>query len=252
MKRILYDKKNSIKKYTFLDLNKVYNSSEHEKISKLELEENKLKNKENLIKYSLNRNLRNKFPAFLLLLDRINKKNYCNILSLGSGLTDIEYFLYLSLNKNNTIIASEFNRYFIEKSNDFFPEFKTIEFDLFKDSLLEKNYNFDLVYSFGSFCVMDDIQFVRLLKDIKNSGVQEIIDFHAGFMTKQEVYKVLIKELFSKFTNFLNKDTDIFKGKFYGFRRDKKELFKIYRQSGWNPVKEIKNIGGYKVAFILN
>ena len=67
MKRILYDKKNSIKKYTFLDLNKVYNSSEHEKISKLELEENKLKNKENLIKYSLNRNLRNKFPAFLLL-----------------------------------------------------------------------------------------------------------------------------------------------------------------------------------------
>ncbi len=253
MKIKIYTKTKNIKNLDNIPTETVYTSEEHESISKIELNDNILKNKSSLLEHSLTKNLKNKFQAFSFLVDRINKKKFDSILSLGSGLTDIEYFLYLSLSKNKKIIASEFDRNFIKKSNEFFPEFETIEFDLFKDSLLELNQDFDLVYSFGSFYVMDDIQFIRLLKDIRSSGVKEIIDFHSGFMTQREYLKNLIKPFISTFTNLLaKKEKGIYPGKHYGFSRNKNELISLYRQSGWNPVKEIKNLGVHKVAFVLN
>ena len=252
MKKRIYTLSHNLKNLSEIPSETIFTSDEHSKISELELKDNILSSKHNLIEYSLTRNLRSKFQSLSFLVDRIKEKNYNNILSLGSGYSDLEYFLYLSLNKDKKIISSEFDRFFVEKSNQFFPEFETIQFDFVNDSLYKINKKIDLVFSFGSFYIMDDKEFIRLLKDIKSSGVKEIIDFHAGFMTKKIHLKNIIYPYYSIFKNLFNKEEKRFKGKFHGFSRSRNELINLYKKSGWTPVKEINNCDNYKFTCILN
>ena len=252
MKKKLYTLSHNLKNLREIPSETIFTSDEHSKISELELKDNELKNKNNLIEYSLTKNIRSKTQALFFLVDRIKEKNYNQIFSLGSGLSDLEYFLYLSLNKNVEIICSDFDQFFVEKSNQFFPEFETIQFDFFNDSLNKINKKIDLAFSFGSFYVMDDNEFIRLFKDIKSSGVREIIDFHAGYMTKKMYLRNLIYPYYSFFKNLFDKEEKTFKGKFHGFSRSRNELINLYKKSGWTPVKEINNLGNYKYTCILN
>ena len=122
--------------------NKRFSSEEHTIISEKEYQKSILKNKENLINWSLNINLNRKRHSFFYLIDRINERNYNNILSLGSGFSDLEYFLYLALEKKRKIVSSEFDEFYIKKSNEFFPDFETIKFDLHKDNFENLRYRF--------------------------------------------------------------------------------------------------------------
>ena len=197
MKKRLYTLSHNLKNLRDIPSETIFTSDEHSTISELELKENILKSKSNLLEYSLTKNLRSKFQSLFFLVDRIKEKNHKHILSLGSGLSDLEYFLHLSLNKEIEIISSDFDKFYVGKSNELFPEFETIQYDFVKDSLYKINKKIDLVFSFGSFYVMDDKEFIRLFKDIKSSGVKEIIDFHAGFMTKKMYLRYIIYPYYS-------------------------------------------------------
>tara|TARA_Y100000589_G_scaffold207935_1_gene196089 strand:- start:1007 stop:1765 length:759 start_codon:yes stop_codon:yes gene_type:complete len=250
-----------IKSYTNLDFNdlnnnssseQIFNSDERSKLSELEFKKKSIHSRKELIKISLKKNFKKKFKPFQFLIDRISEKNYNNILSLGSGSGDIEYFLSLTLNKDQKLYAAEFDKYLVRKATEFFPEFTTFEFDFFKDSFQNINQKFDLVYSFGSFYVMDNDQFIKLLKNIKASGVKEIIDFHAGYMTRKEKIKHIFKTLISIFQRPNSKPIDSLSQKFHGYIRDRSELIKIYKKAGWEPIEEIRNYGIYKFICILN
>ena len=252
MKKKIYTRSHNPENLREIPSETIFTSDEHSKISELELKDTILENRNKLLEYCLKKNLRTKFQPLSFLVDRIEEKNYSRVLSLGSGLSDLEYFLYLSLDKDKEILSSEFDRYFVEKSNEFFPEFETIEFDFFNDSLDSINKKIDLVFCFGSFYVMDDLQFIRLLKDIKAAGVKEIIDFHAGFMTKSAYLKNIIRPSYSTFKKLFIKEEETCKGKFHGFSRSRNELINLYKKSGWIPVKEINDLGAYKFTCVLN
>lgn len=248
MKRIFTNKHESTNS---LNNKERFSSYEHAQLTETELGNSILKNKKRLIQYSLTKNLEEKISNLSFLIKRINKKNYKKILSLGSGYSDLEYFLNLALDEDKELISSDFDEYIVEKANLFFPDFRTIQFDFFKDSLSNLDEDFELVFSFGAFYVMDDIEFIRLFKDIKSSGVKEIIDFHAGFMTNSSYLKYILKSIYSFVSNFLPIKR-IKKGKFHGYMRNRKDLLRLYKLSGWTPINEIRNYGDYKYTCILN
>ena len=230
----------------------IFNSQEHADISELKYKDKSLNSREKVIQDSLNNNLRKKFKPLQFLTDRIEEKNYKNILSLGCGIGDIEYFLYLSLDNNKNLYAGEFDSYLVKKSNQFFPEYKTFEFDFYKDSFKDLNYKFDIVFAFGAFYVMDDDNFIQLLKDIKSSGVKEIIDFHAGYIKKIDKLNYLRKDFLKIFNFFNSDDNTLLNKKFHGFARDSDELIRLYNKAGWDSINVVRNNGIYKFTAILN
>lgn len=236
MKIKLYTKSHPIellKKYS--NNNEIFTAKEHSKI----VEEGSgeiFKSKSKLLESYLSNDIE-KISSIKILIDRIKKKNYKVVASLGSGPSVLEYFLYLSIPKNKQIISSDFDTFTVRKSNEFFPEFKTIEFDFFRDTIKKFDTQIDMVFFFGSSYVMDDNQFIKLLKDIKSHGIKEIVDFHVGCMK----YKDPIIHVLKTLKNFVIPNKDKFKGKFHGYLRNKGHIKKLIKEAGWFVSSEIKN-----------
>jgi len=251
MKKKLYTLSHNIENLNKLDQKTVFSSEEHSLISERELKDSLLLSKDKLIEHSINDNWKLKYLALHEAINRIKEKGFKKIISFGSGFSDLEYFLYLGLDKNIEIVSSDFDTFLVKKSNEFFPEFKTIRFDFFNDSISSLNEKFDLAIFFGSAYVMDDLEFIRLFKDIKKSGVLEIIDFHAGYMTRVEHFKNYIRPAYHFLKNFFYHQ-DKYLGKFHGYSRSKNELIKLYNQSGWKTHKIIWDRSCYKFSCILD
>ena len=251
MKKKLFTLSHKESNLKILDQKKVFSAGEHALISESELQDSILSDKNKLIEYSFNQNLNLKYFALREAINRINEKGYKKVLSLGSGMSDLEYFLYLGLSKYIKIVRSDFDTYFVKKANEFFPEFKTIKFDFFHDSISSLNENFDIAIFFGSAYVMDDLEFIRLFQDLKDGGFKEIIDFHAGYMPKVEHFKNYLRPTYRFLKNlFFNQKK--YAGKFHGYWRSENELIKLYRLAGWKSHKIIRNKGCYKFTCILN
>ena len=69
MKKKLYTLSHNLKNLREIPSETIFTSDEHSKISELELKDNKLKNKNNLIEYSLTNNIRFKSQALFFLVD---------------------------------------------------------------------------------------------------------------------------------------------------------------------------------------
>ena len=65
------------------------------------------------------------------------------------------------------------------------------------------------------------------------------------------IYSQILKSIYFTISNFLP-FKQINKGKFHGYMRNRKDLLKIYKLSGWTPIKEIRNYGDYEYTCILN
>ena len=72
----------------------------------------------------------------------------------------------------------------MKNAKQLFPEISTHVYDFTRDSLSsmikKAQAPFDIGVAFGGFYVMDDEVFIEVLRSFKESGVQEIIDFHSG------------------------------------------------------------------------
>ncbi|MAX49387.1 MAG: hypothetical protein CMD75_00960 [Gammaproteobacteria bacterium] len=250
MKRRLYTKSYDINELTKLDSEKLFTAKESEELIEIELGRSVFRSKESVLEYYLPKCF-SKFEALEFLKNRIEEEKYQNIISFGSGSSVLEYLLYLSLSKDKNIVSSEFNNFYVEKSNEFFPEFLTIQFDFTKDTLSKVDTNFDIAVFFCSSYVMDDDEFINFFKHLKSEGVKEIIDFDSAFMTKTTQFKNAIRPIIEVAKKFKSTTSDNFEGKFHGYSRSRKELLNLYKESGWLVKKEL-TLGVYKFCAVLN
>jgi hypothetical protein len=260
MKRKLYTKSHDLGLLKDIDNDGgIFTAAEHSYISKKE-NEKYTKSKESLLHHYLSLNAKMKFSALGFVIDYINASGFQNVLSMGAGECVLEYLLRLGLPGPATVTATDFDSFFIEKANEFFPSIFSIRFDFFQDDVkdLQKKtgIDFDISIFFGSSYVMDDLEFIKLFNDLREIRVKRIKDFHAGYIDWQTYILNqltplknfdLIRKLFGKAP--LGKDG--YRGKFHGYGRSRGELRKLYKLAGLRLRQELK-IGTYKYVAICS
>tara|TARA_Y100000590_G_C15611904_1_gene974151 strand:+ start:342 stop:947 length:606 start_codon:yes stop_codon:yes gene_type:complete len=178
---------------------KRFSSKEHSALTEIELKDNILKSKSNLLKHWFHSE-KNKLDSLTYLIKYIKENSLNNILSLGSGTCVFEYLLKKSLPETYKVTATDFDSFYIEKGKEFFPELKIYNFDFFdgsfKEFFGELNEEYDLVYFLGSSYVMDYREFLNLLTSIKEFNVKKVIDFHAGYISFLESIKYKKNDFF--------------------------------------------------------
>ena len=117
--------------------------------------------------------------------------------------------------------------------------------------LVNFSLNYDLIYFSRSLYVLDDQEFVILLKAIKKAGVKEIIDLHGGIQKKSDPLRIIIKDSVKLFFRPFNFEIRK-KGKFHGYSRSEKDLIALYEKSGWNVSQKIENYKNQEILFVLN
>jgi hypothetical protein len=199
----------------------------------------------------------NKLAALGFLIEHIYNNEFLNILSLGSGPCVLEYLLKCSLPVDAQVVAMDYTAFFIEKAQKLLTNIKAIEFDFFNDDLFKFNdklkINFDMAVFFGSAYVMDDLQFVHLIKNLKEIGVEQIIDFHAGYMNWKAIIGYLLEPLRKMaITRKLLRRPPLHNqiGKFHGYSRSRGELRRLYQEAGFSLVRET-SVGDYRYVAIL-
>jgi ubiquinone/menaquinone biosynthesis C-methylase UbiE len=215
-----------------------------------------LQSKETLLRWYLSQNT-DKLAALGLLINHMYNKGFLNVLSLGAGPCVLEYLLKCSLPINANVVALDYSLFFIKKAQKFFPKIKAIEFDFFKDDILDLykklGIKFDIAVFFGSAYVMNDSQFVNLFRKLKKIGVTQIIDVHSGYMN----WKAMLGQLLEPF----RKNTVIrrwlrrpslgnYIGKFHGYSRSRGELRRLYKEAGVSLLEET-SVGAYNYVAIL-
>jgi hypothetical protein len=237
------------------DEHSIMTAEEHSYASDKEFGEN-FHNKETLLRWYLSQNA-DRLAALGFLIAHIYRNGFLNVLSLGAGPCVMEYLLRYSLPVNANVVALDYNSFFIQNAKKLFDNIKAINFDFFKDDIVDLNdrlnIKFDIAVFYGSAYVMDDLQFVDLLKKLKEIGVKQIIDFHAGYL----IWKAIITDLLEP----LRKIAAVRKllgrpplpdhiGKFHGYSRSRGELRRLYKEAGLSLVKET-SAGDYLYVAIL-
>ena len=243
MKAKLYTKSHRPENLSQISSDTIFTAEEHSWIIEAECSSAQCASRRSLISHSLLHNLPGKYEAVLLLAERVLSKGYKTVFSVGSGFSDLEYFLQLAVNDSARIVSSDFDSYLVSKSREFFPEIKTIKFDMLQDTLHDAGIKADIVVSFSSFYVLEDDQFIRLMRGFRDAGVVEIVDFHAGYMNKRACIRYVVKRLLR-----LASPSG---GKFHGFSRSYGELMRLYELSGWKPVAKIFGCGKFEFSCIL-
>ena len=199
------------------------------------------------------------YPPLQFFKEYVITNQYKNVLSLGSGSCLNEYLLKVSLPGDVTIVAADFDDYLIKKAGQFFPEIIPVTFDFCKDEVsdLENKLKlkFDIAVFFASAYIMDDFLFIKTFRRLKDSGVREIMDFHAGYIDLRSFITYLSTPLTKN--NFVRKlfgkplvGKNDCAGKFHGYARSRSELRSLYKRSGLKIIKEL-SIGNYKYVAIL-
>ncbi|MBT6718825.1 MAG: hypothetical protein HOB18_14485 [Nitrospina sp.] len=191
-----------------------------------------------------------KWSSLNFLVDYLRGKcQFKSLISFGSGYCVLEYFLSRYLEGKIYICATDKSEFFVKNAKQIFPEISVQGYDFTKDSLSSMMENgqapFDVGVAFGSFYVMDDEVFVEVLKSLKESGLQELIDFHSGCMNSMQVLSSI--PFFEKLKSvnmvrrFFGKEAVSSEGQFHGYSRSRASLRKIYRKSGWKVVQELSD-----------
>lgn len=201
--------------------------------------------KESLMRHYLNSGY-GKLSALGFLIKYVNDNGFKNVISLGAGQCVLEYLLKCALTEDSNVIAADFDMFFIKKAKLFFPSIIPVEFDFFKDDIndLSKKLGmkFDIAVFFGSSYVMDDYDFIKLFRGLKEIGVKRIIDFQAGYIPFSEIPKTIASKLKSYVTTE-------YRGKFHGYSRTCGEVRRLYKQAGIDLIQETA-VGNYKYVSI--
>lgn len=237
-----------------------FTAEEHSYAIEKEFSETVYKTKESLLRYYLPLYLP-KSDTLGFLIDSIKENGYKNILFLGAGQCVLEYLLKMSLPEDSRVVACDFSPFTVKKAKEFFTEITIEQFDFFKDdfaSLQSKlNIRFDLVVLIASAYVMDDKDFIKLFGDLKKEGVKKVIDFHSGYIdSKSVIYHYLSPFTSSQLVRKIFRKpplgtADGYRGKFHGYSRNRGELRRLYKKSGFEIEKEL-SVSGYKYVAILS
>ncbi len=215
----------------------IFTSDEHSTLTEKEHGDTIYTSKASLLRHYLPQDYF-KADALCYIKDRIIKHKYNSVVSLGSGPCVVEYLLSLIVPAQVRIIASDFDEYSIKKAEEFFKNIIPLKFDLFEDDFSTipniLGSTPDIVVMFGSSYVMDDKQFIELFSSLRKNGVKEVVDMYSGFITWRMYLKYLLIPGLPIFTNWHKK------GKFHGFARSKRELRRLYRESGFKIIEENK------------
>ena len=133
-----------------------------------------------------------KLEAIGFLIGFLKKHEISSAVSFAAGACVLEHLLVQALPSEFRLISTEFDRFFVKKAQLFFPETNPCYFDFCKDRVITLMNTIrakpTMGFSFGSFYVMDNDNFVSFLQDCRQAGLETIIDFHAGYMTLNEFY----------------------------------------------------------------
>lgn len=218
--------------------NSLFTGEEYARVTEVEFAKI-LESKESAIRYDIPEKLK----ALCFLICHIMSKGYKNVLSLGAGRCTLEYLMKEILPEDIKIVATDFNQYYLNRAKHLFPEVTVLPFDFFKDDVMDITKNtgikFDVAVFLGSAYAMDDKTFIKLFSRLKEIGIKEIVDFHAGYLIiKDLIYYMLlwlkeypaIRRLFRK--------QPIYRGKLHGYARTCWELRWLYKKAGWK-IKEV-------------
>ena len=225
-----------------------FTAEEHAYAIEKEFEEH-FKNRDTLLGWYLPNAASSLFPL-RWLIQHIKESGFKNIISMGAGNCVHEYILKCALPEDCNVTATDFDSYYIKKSKTFFPSINSIKFDFFKDDIGKLNSKFDLAIFLGSAYVMNDEQFINLFKQLKENGVNQIIDFHAGYLPYKNIPLYLGGYVMRKVLRKLNL-IHSHRGKFHGYGRTKDELRYLYKKTGAKSVIE-KRVDPYKYVAICN
>lgn len=246
----------------------LFTAQEHTHIVEEEFA-HKFLTKETLMQWYLSENY-SKLRALGFLIDYLKKNNFDNIISFGSGPCVLEYLLLEALSHDINIWTTDFDSFFIRKSNEIFPDLKSVVFDFYKDNLLNLTESIDekieFGFSFGSFYTMDNPTFISFLKDCNKIGIERIIDFHAGYLPFAEKLNIIKWSLIKRMIPSAFRHNSMIRrlfgkqavkpagpiGKLHGYRRDLAELKKVYKSGGYRISKVFNMDPSYKAVIILH
>ena len=234
-----YTESHDLEKLDKIQLDEIFSAQEHTIHYQAQ---KRFLNKDNLLRKVLAEDF-NKLSSLSLLIDTCYRNNFKNILSIGSGFCVNEYLLKKALPEDTNVVASDFDPYLIQKSNDFFPELVSIEFNMIEDSFLnlqnQLNIKFDLVYFMGSSYVLDDNQFIKFFKDIKHSGVKKVIDFSVCNLSLIDILSYYLRPIRQneKIRKLFKKDK-IKRKKAHGYHRDNRHILNLYKKSNFQLEKK--------------
>lgn len=158
---------------------------------------------------------------------------------MGAGPGVVEYLLSLSM-PQGSILAVDFDGYFIQKVREFFPEIECALFDFTKDDLASLGQR-DCAIFCGSAYVMDGAEFIRLYDALKYIGCRTIIDFHGGYMSMKNyiLYTILPFAQWPKIRRLLGREPYAgYVGACHRYARSRSALRRLYRRSGWSVKQE--------------
>lgn len=255
MKTKLYTKGHDTELFKSIgNSDKQFTAQEHAYVRKVGLSEH-FQSKEALLRYYLSESYY-KLEVLSFLIKHIRKNNFHNCLSLGAGPCVFEYLLRCSLPIESNVVAIDFDPFLIDRAKEFFPEITAREFDFFKDDVVtfakSFKFNFDVAFFIVSACIMDDEDFIRIFRGLKESGIKQIIDVHGGYMDHKAVIKNIIKRAHTRVGKiFTKRPVEQWSGKFLGFSRNRAELRRLYKESGFKIEKEF-SLSGFKYVAILS
>jgi len=261
----------------------LFTAEEHSYVMKTEFEKD-FESKESILRAYLSTSPR-KLSALAFLIEYVNAHKFDNIISLGAGHCVLEYLLKCAIPEESNVVAVDFDSFLIEKTKLHFPSIIAETFDFFKDDigqLQDKlDIKFDLAIFWGASYVMDDPQFIHLFNRLRQSGVKQIIDFHAGYLPytrlplrvlnmsmtsivrklgKMKIVNKIISrikpESWIRKIKIVNKiirkiSPEYYRGKFHGYCRTRGELRRLYKKAGLHLLKETPVRAYYKYIAIL-
>ena len=158
--------------------NELFTAKEHAWLTERERGDICFQDKEALMRHYLTSRA-TRLGVLEFIGERVRRHGYRRVLSLGAGECVLEYLLHYVLPKGASVLATDFDAYFISKARHFFPEIRSETFDFVAGdiSILGEA---DLAMFLGSAYVMDDSNFIRVFQGLKAAGVREVVDFHGG------------------------------------------------------------------------
>ena len=188
-----------------------------------------------------------KLMALAYMIRFAYRHNARKILSLGAGTCVMEEFLRQALPEDSIVVAIDFDKFFIDNAQRFFPSIVAMKFDFFTDDLKTicdaTKTTFDVAIFMGSSYVMDDDEHIRILNQLKKNQVKMVIDMTPTLILYQKLPRVILGEIKCTLTHE-------YRGKFHGFQRTKQEFRNLYKKAGWT-LKEESVVGGYNYVAIL-
>jgi hypothetical protein len=230
----------------------LFTAEQHASVSEHEDTDGRFSSTESLISWYLSANW-DKLGAVGFLINYLRSNSLHRVLSLGAGPCVLEHILRQGLSEDAVVVATDFDRYFIEHARRLLPNISAFTFDFFKDRPADlvkaAGVEFDVAVFFGSAYVLDDRGFVRLLSDLTGVGIKHVIDFHAGYLNLRAVTVntppgIALRRLLGRMP-----PASEYPGKFHGYGRSRSELRRLYRAAGLQIAAE-RTVGGYRyVAF---